>query len=238
MKRINSTISIIVPVYNEEKNLKISVELIIKKIKDIFKDYEILIIISPSKDNTAEIAKELARKNKKIRVIELKENKGLGYCYILGIKIAKMEYMMLWPSDNEIKKITADYIFREIGKADMIITYPVNIKVRPLKRRIISKWYTLLVNLLSGLKLKYYNGICLFKTEMIRKFIPKSFAAFGFQTEMLIDAIKNGYTYIEIPMYLRKQVGRKSNLFELRNFRIIITLLRIFLRKHHRISRF
>ena len=126
MIKNNNTISIVVPVYNEETNLRISVESIIKKTKDIFKDYEVFIIVSPSKDNTMGVANELKKNNKKIQVIKLEENKGFGYCYILGIKLAKREYVMLWPSDNEIEEVTADYIFNEIGKADMIITYQAN----------------------------------------------------------------------------------------------------------------
>ena len=51
-------ISVIVPTYNEEKNIKTFVDRIIPTIKKITEDYEIIFALDPSKDKTEELILE------------------------------------------------------------------------------------------------------------------------------------------------------------------------------------
>ncbi len=89
----NPLISVILPVYNGAKFVSKAIESILNQ---TFKDFELIIINDGSKDNTLEILKSYAKKDKRIRIIS-RENKGLiktlneGFLAVKGIYIARQD---------------------------------------------------------------------------------------------------------------------------------------------------
>ncbi len=49
-------------------------------------------------------------------------------------------------------------LLEHIGEADVILGYMTNSKLRPLGRRIGSRGFTMLINLIFGLRVKYFNN--------------------------------------------------------------------------------
>ena len=76
-------ISIVIPVYNEEGNLKILVNEIINAIGNLY-DYEILFVDDKSTDDSKKILDHL-EKNKNINVVNNKKNMGQSYSIYQGI---------------------------------------------------------------------------------------------------------------------------------------------------------
>lgn len=221
-KNMKKSISIVIPAYNEEKNLKDAVESALKALSGLFNDYEILIFDDCSKDRTGEIADSLRKKNKKIRVIHNNPNKGFGYNYIKGIELAKKEYYTLFPGDNENDWHSFRETLKQIGKADIIETYTINKEVRQWHRKLISWLFTGFMNTLFGLKLKYFNGNNIYRTELLKKVKVENFG-FAYSAEILIKLIKQGYSYTEFPVKI-KPTG-KTTLFKLKNvYRVIKTI--------------
>ena len=70
------TLSIIIPVFNEEERLKKNLIQINRYIKN--KKIEVIIVNDGSTDSTKEIIKQFIKINKKIKVINLKNNLGKG----------------------------------------------------------------------------------------------------------------------------------------------------------------
>lgn len=85
-----SKVSVIVPIYNSEKTINRCVESIINQ---TYKDIEILLINDGSIDNTLNILNDYANKDKRIVVIN-KKNEGVSKTKNLGIKKAKSEFIM------------------------------------------------------------------------------------------------------------------------------------------------
>jgi len=220
---LKPSISIIVPAYNEAKNLKATVDNILEAADDLFSDYEILIIDCLDKDGkddgTPRIADELAKANSRIRAVH-NPYVSLGYKYWQGVSLAKYEYVTWIPGDNETMPQTIKTIFQAAGKADIVCSYTMNPEVRPLNLRIFSKLYTAVMNTLFGLKLRYFNGVSIFKTELLR-LLPQSAkenTAFSYNAEILVRLIKAGHNYIELPQYIRKQETKKAKFFILGYF--------------------
>lgn len=71
-------ISVVIPTYNEEGNIRLLVNMVVEVIekKMTSYDYEVLIIDNDSKDNTRKILREMAKNNKKIKVILNAKNFG------------------------------------------------------------------------------------------------------------------------------------------------------------------
>lgn len=217
------TITVMIPAYNEEKNLEQAVNSVLKELENRFTKYEILIFNDKSSDKTPEIANKLALKNKNIKVIHNKKNMGMGYNYMEGVKRSSMQYFTFFPGDNEND---GDYFGKTLDKidtADVIIPYPINTEVRKWGRRITSTLFTALLNILFGLNLKYYNGLIVYKTDIIKN-IPITTYGFAYSAESLTKVLKSGSTYIEIGIKIKPT--NKSSIFRIKN--IISTVKAIF----------
>lgn len=92
-------ISIIVPVYNTEKYFKKCIDSILNQ---TYKNFEVIIINDCSKGNCDDIIK--LYKDKRIKYIKNKTNKGIGYNRNLGITKAKGNYICFIDSDDYIRE--------------------------------------------------------------------------------------------------------------------------------------
>lgn len=97
-----STISIIVPVYNAEKFIHRCIDSILAQ---TFTDWELLLIDDGSKDNSGAICDEYAAKDERIRVSH-KENGGVSSARNKGLEVAKGDYLMFLDSDDALNKDT------------------------------------------------------------------------------------------------------------------------------------
>lgn len=227
------SISIIIPAYNEEGNLEGAVKDVVSAIETAnVKNYEILIFNDCSADKTGEVADGLAKENKSIRAIHNSKNMGLGYNYRKGIKLAKNEYVIMVPGDNEVEGKSIGNLFNQVGEADLIISYTANSEIRPRIRQIISKAFVKLMNFLFGLKLRYYNGICLIRKDLLQKVEMTTFG-FAYMAEILTKLIKAGHSFVEVPMYIRPRAYGKVSVFRLKSIiGVLGAIFLLFLRVH------
>lgn len=208
------TITVFIPAYNEEINLANAVSGALNAIKNNFSKYDILILNAYSSDKTGEIAERLSDKNPNIRVIHRKNWHGLGANVKKGIEQATMEYFVMFPGDNENSWVSLSETLKKIGSTDIIIPYTINKQARAFYRRIISSWFVFLLNFLFRLKLKYYNGNAVYKTDMIKRLHIHS-EDFAYNAEILVKLIKSGYSYTEIGIHI--QPTQKTAIFGVRN---------------------
>ncbi len=94
-------ITVIVPVYNGEKFIK-KVYRSLKK--QTYKNLEIIFFNDCSKDNTADILKELKKQDKRIKVYNAKRNFGPGGAKNEGIKYATGDYILFVDCDDYISQ--------------------------------------------------------------------------------------------------------------------------------------
>ncbi len=198
-----------VPALNEEKNIENTVKEIKKGINSKLDNYEILIFDDGSKDNTGMIAENLKRKDKKIKVIHNHPNKGMGYNYIQGVKLANFEYYLLVPGDNGVRNKAIRKLTSKLGSADIILAFHANQRIRPKFRQIISQLYTFILNSLFGFNLKYFNGVSIHRTDLLRNSLPKTYG-FAFLPDILVHLLKGGASYLEVDINIHDTRGFTS----------------------------
>lgn len=117
----NILISVIIPVYNTEKFLNRCLDSVLSQ---SLKEIEIIIVNDNSPDNSKEIIDEYARKDKRIVVINKKENKGLSSARKSGLKIARGEYILNIDSDDWIEQnyFNDTYTMAKKENADIVIS--------------------------------------------------------------------------------------------------------------------
>ena len=120
-KLIKNNVTIILPNYNSYKFIENTVSSIIKQ---SYKKWELFIVDDCSGKKTISALKNL-KKDKRIKLIFLKKNKGAGYCRNLAIKKSKSDYLAfidaddLWHKDKLRKQIN----FMKINKYNFSYTY-------------------------------------------------------------------------------------------------------------------
>lgn len=203
------TISFIVPALNEEAKIAQTVRETLEVVKDRFSDYELLLINDGSTDRTGEIMEELARQHNKIRVIHNSRNLGLGLTYQRGVRAARFEYVTIVYGDGGVPSESLPSIFEQIGKADLVLPYMVNLReIKTLTRFTTSLGYTTLMNLLFGQRIRYYNGPAVHRRELLRQ-IEITSIGFGFQAEIILKQLRLGCSYVQLG--IRGSVGNERS---------------------------
>ncbi len=226
----DGSLSVLVPAFNEEENLEPTVDRLLAALGPSSREYEIVIVNDGSGDGTAAVADRLGAKHQHVRVFHNDGNRGLGFCYLLGVEKAQKRSFVYIPGDNTWPLRSFVQLFGSLGHADVITSYSTNPEVRPPMRRFVSAAYTRALNLAFGLNMHYYNGLTVYPTELLRSH-PVKTHGFGFQAEALLEAIDHGFSVIEIPLPIDERTVGRSKAVTLRNIAsVLATFLRMWWR--------
>ena len=218
---MKKTVSVIIPVYNEEKNIKDAAKGALWAVKEA-DDYELIIVDDGSTDATGGITDTLKRKNPKIKVLHHKRNLGFGPTIKDGLKAASKEYVVGFPGDYDTSEESLKELIKRAGDKDVIMTYNANSGSRTWARRLFSKTFVTLMNLLFGLKLKYFNGSFICRTTLLKN-LPLKSEGFAIYAEAKVRLLRKGASYEEIPF---KHLGRKYGNSKAVSIRSILQTLR------------
>ena len=224
-KAYGYTISIIMPAFNEEENLKSSVTLAINAIEQRASNYELIIIDDGSRDRTGIIADQLHNENEHIRVIHHQNNKGLGSSYKEGLRLAamgKMEYVGWLTGDANLGITQESYekILDAIGKADIVMVVPTT-DPRVWTRRLISLCFVKVLNIIFRLNYEYYNGINIYKLDLLKDVTFVSGSGYFAFAELLIKLSNRGASYVHVHIP-RTEVISNSKAVRLKNIISVI----------------
>jgi len=216
------------PALNEEGSLGAAVASVEAALRDRVSAFEILIFNDGSADRTGVIAEELARQNPRIQVIHNGYRMGVGYNYARGVELARHEYVVMIPSDNEVSEDSIRELVNAMGTADLVIAYFVNPWVRPWRRRIVSKAFVWTLDCLFGLRLRYYNGPCIIRTRLIRA-IAHYTRGFAYMAAIVVQLLKKGHSFVEVGVRLSERKSGQSKAFSIRNvLSVVRTVLSLF----------
>ena len=130
---MNTTISVIVPVYNTEKYLARCLDSLLNQ---TYRDLEIIVIDDGSKDGSPAICDAYAQKDARIRVIH-KTNAGVSAARNDGLAVVSGEYVTFMDSDDYIDKTMYETLHRLITQ-----TADVDIAVCGTKRELSNGAFT------------------------------------------------------------------------------------------------
>lgn len=92
-------ISVIVPSFNEEKNVPLIYERLTSTLSQISDDYEIIFVNDCSKDNTLEVIKQLSKKDSHVKYISFSRNFGHQIAVSAGLDLCKGEAVVIIDAD-------------------------------------------------------------------------------------------------------------------------------------------
>lgn len=226
-----STLSIIVPVYNEEKTLKEIIEKVQKvKLRNIKK--EIIIINSGSTDESQKIIDVLKRKYRNIISFRHKKKEGKGAAVKTGLKHCSGDVIIIQDADLEYKPEDYHKLISPIINERAEVVYGS----RTLKKNKHSSFayyaggllVTFVTNLLYGTRITDEpTGYKVFRKEVIENINIKS-NGFEWEPEITAKIAKKGIKIHEVPISYYPRTckdGKKINYFD--GLKAIWTLIKL-----------
>ena len=210
-------LSVIIPAYNEGKQIYSNLKNILGSIEKSTKDFELIFVNDGSKDNTLGEVSKIKDKRLKIKTYTI--NKGKGYALKYGFSFAKGEYVSFMDADLDINPASLKNFFKymEFHNADIIVgskRHPQSKVHYPLLRRILSRTYQLMNFFLFRLSVTdTQSGLKLLKYECAKDLMQKvTVKKYAFDLELLVNAKRRGYKVVEAPIILDYKFGTTINL--------------------------
>jgi glycosyltransferase involved in cell wall biosynthesis len=211
-------LSLFVACYNEQDNIVGTLETLVAALAKTVKAYDIIIVDDASHDESVSRIRNFMAENPQlpVRLLLNSRNEGVANNYAEAAFRAKGEWYRMICGDNVEPVETLEKIFSSIGQAEILVPYNTEVRGRSLLRRLISKAYTALVNLISGYRLRYYNGLLLTRTDYVRRWHSNSHG-FGFQADLLTRLLSKNLSFLEIAVSGNERVTGHSKALTFRN---------------------
>jgi glycosyltransferase involved in cell wall biosynthesis len=211
-------LSVIIPVYNEEKRLPKT----LKEINDYLRkqkfESEIIVVSDGSTDRTCEVVEGLKSQIPNLKLICEKINKGKGYGVKIGMLNAKGKYRLFTDADNSTPISEIEKFWPEFEKGADVVIASRDIKgaildpPQTLFRRFVGEVFKYLRKIIVGLwEIEDTQcGFKCFKEEVAEKIFPKcKIERFAFDPEVLLIAKKMGFKIKEVPVYWKNDLQSK-----------------------------
>ena len=216
-------ISIVIPVYNEERILHAAIVDLRERLEQFGWSYEIILTENGSKDRTVAIGEELAAKYTDIRLGQVKiismGEPNYGRALKEGILLARGEIVLC----DEIDLCDTDFHRRavdilESGEADLVIGSKLVEGAndeRPFVRHVASQAYSGLLQILLGFRGTDTHGLKAFRRAALLDTVRACLVEKDvFASELVIRADRGGVRTQEIPVRVKELRPPSINLFK------------------------
>lgn len=231
---------IILPTFNESKNVKRLIEEIFEQQKSLGQwELSVLVVDSSSPDKTAEIVKKIKKNFKNLFLLET-EKEGLGKAYVTGFT-----YVLKHLNPDVIFEMDADFSHSPDKIPDFLkhvdngADFVIGARYIPggsipkdwaFHRKLFSVLGNLIVRF-GMMKLSvtdWTSGFRAIRTWIVREITPElsSYSGYVFQVALLDKALKRGAKVVEVPIHF---LDREYGVSKINSIQYIIqTLLYVF----------
>lgn len=202
-------LSVVIPAYNEAKRIQKTLLSISEFLQKQSFTYEILVVNDGSKDNTAEVVKNLEPQIPNLKLIDNKINHGKGSVVKQGMLAAQGQYALFTDADNSTSIDQLNIFWPEVEKGYDIVIGSIELPGAVVNehaqwyRRFVGHLVKYLIRLTVGLwDIKdTQRGFKLFSAKAAAEVFPRSvISRFGFDFEALAIAKSLGFKIKEVPV--------------------------------------
>lgn len=211
-------LSIVIPVFHEERNIK---ETLLKIQKNVKTEHEILVVYDLENDPTIPVVKRFIKSNKKASVIltrnSIGNSQGVMNAIKTGFKKAKGDAIVILMADlsDDVSQIDTMYELFTKGK-DIVCAS------RYMKggQKIGGPFIKTLLSKLAGLSLFYLfhipthdatNAFKLYNRKIFKDIVVESTGGFEYSLEIILKAHRKHYVITEIPTIWKDRMEGQSN---------------------------
>jgi dolichol-phosphate mannosyltransferase len=219
LERVNESLSVVIPVWNEEAVIGELLAEIDSEVAARFEQAEIIVVDDASTDSTPAILAGLGGLGGRLHVIRSDRNRGHGPSVRRGLERAAYDWILQIDSDGQFE--VADFWSLWSAREDADLVLGVRAHRRdPVHRLALSRVVSVVVSLLAGRRLRDPNvPFRLLRrtlwSDLVRVVPPDALAPSILVT---LGAVVRGFRVVEKPVsHQRRERGRSS----LRAFRLL-----------------
>jgi dolichol-phosphate mannosyltransferase len=212
-------LGVVIPAYNEEDSISLTLEELIKILKIHIQDFEILVVNDNSNDSTLNILKEWSKKESCVRFITNHGPNGFGFAVCYGLENSTGDCVAIMMADlsddpndlvtyyNTMIKKDLDCVFgSRFIKGGKVYDYPV-------LKKILNRFFNNLIRFLFNIPYNdTTNAFKLYKKNTLDGLKPYLSPHFNLTVELPLKAIIRGYSYSIIPNSWRNRQSGVSKL--------------------------
>ena len=207
MDRTEVQVSIVIPVYNEEKAIGDDLDTIMATMEGSGYTYEVIVMDDGSTDRTGDIARA-----KGVKVIQHPINRGTGAARRTGIVQAQGEIIVMTDGDGTYPNQDIPRLLEYLPAFDQVVGARTSEQGSFRFLRAPTKWFIRkLACYLTGMDIPDLNsGLRAFKREVMLKFLYLIPDGFSCVSTMTLAFLCNGYTIKYVPIDYYKRIGRSK----------------------------
>jgi len=226
----STKISVIIPAYNEEKNIKSTLTRTIAALKALNLSSEIIVVDDGSSDGTRSSARM-----KGAKVVRLRKNRGKGFALRKAFMHATGDILVTMDADGSHKPEEIPYlVIPLLNGADVTTGTRFNGKMQKGSTKRLNMLgnniFNLIIMILTRKRVTdSQTGFRAFKKKVIEE-IRLFSNGYEVETELTIKTLKNGFTVHETPITFEKRkngVSRLNPLYD--GIKIISTILKAYI---------
>ena len=226
---MRTSISVLVPAFQEGKSIQKVIERIEKVLNPNFISYEIIVIADGCTDDTVINAEATFSKN--LKVISYVQNQGKGYALQVGFSNASGELIVFCDGDLDINPASIVTMVEMLAahNADVVVgskTHPNSIVKYPPIRKVFSKIFAVIVAAMFNLSIRdTQTGLKVFKRRVLENNLEKvRVKGFAFDLELLVRINKSGII-VESPVEIDYQFDSRVGFWQpLHMFRDLVSI--------------
>jgi glycosyltransferase involved in cell wall biosynthesis len=223
------SLSVVLPAYNEEQMIAITITDVLEALSAWGKDFEIIVVNDGSTDQTGAIVASFAAVDPRVRLVTHETNQGYGAALVSGFAAASKQLTFLMDADGQFDIEDLQAFFPYIEKYDAVIGYRIN-RQDSWMRKLNALGWKLLIRWLLGVHARDID--CAFKllhTEFLHEH-PLETRGAMISAELLYKLARAGCSYREVgvhhlPRLKGRATGARPTVI-LRAFRELFTCAR------------
>ena len=214
-------LSVVIPAYKEKDRIGSNLLEVGKFLSDKNFEYEVIVVVDGSPDNTAEVAQNYSNQLKNLRVINNDANHGKGYVVRQGLLEAKGKYVVFLDADGSTSITHVEKFLPELENGFDVIVGSRKIKGsfvqirQPRYREFMGEGGNWLIRIVLGLW-SFPDTQCGFKmlTGKAAHDVASRMVVdrFGFDFELIIIAKALGFKIKQMPVRWLNEEGSTVSL--------------------------
>ncbi len=218
------SVSIVVPLYNEEDNVAILHERLKEVLDNLGTEYEIVYVDDGSIDRTLSLLEEIQKKDKNVMLLSLRRNFGQTAAFAAGFDFARGDIVVTMDGDLQNDPKDIPRLLDAIKDYDLVSGWRKKRKDAFLTRRLPSMIANWLISKVTGVKLHDYG--CSLKAY--RRDVVKNLRLYG-EMHRFIPAVASWYgvRVSEIETTHHPRLRGKSKYGVSRTIKVLLDLITV-----------
>lgn len=202
-------ISVVIPIFNEEDNIRTLYGELKKVLSDLGKEYEIIYVDDCSQDKSLSVLKELLKDDERVEVVSLLGNHGQTLALNAGFHIASGDIVVAMDGDGQHNpKYIPQFVAHIENGYDVVSSWKERDKQASKLKFILSKFAHRMIGKISGVNMRYFGATMKAYRRDVLEGLDLSGELHRFAGALISF---RGIKIIEVPIEIRPRDRGKSN---------------------------